>query len=699
MDSLKNVTTNELLSFSGFKNVPLIIQSEISECGLACIAMIASYHGYRVNISSLRNRSKFGSQGINLKQLIDVSNSLNFNTRALQCELNEVNQLKMPCIIHWNLDHYVVLVKIKRNQYIINDPALGKIKLNTDQFSKSFTGICLELTPSTNFEKKNIIPVMKINQLWESAIGIKREITSLIFISLIIQIMIIISPYYMQWIIDDVLVSNDVSLLILLVIGFSFIKFFEITIDSIRSWMVTKLSSSLNMQMGANVFNHLLKLPISYFHRRHIGDVLSRFRSIYKIKDLISHGIIESFVDILMVILILIMMLIYSTELTSFVFLMLFISTLIRICFFSSNRRRVEEAISLSAKEETTFIESIKAIQTIKLFGNESYRANIWVNTYADHINSEISLAKVSLCESYLVRITLGFEFILTVFLGSKLVIDQQLTTGMLLAFLAYKNIFISCSISIIEHIFSFKLLSVDLERISDITLEMREDHTSNKESLPSITGHIKVDNVWFRYSSSTEWIIKGLSLEIQSGEFVAITGKSGCGKSTLLKLLLGIEKPTKGKIYIDGIDISKIDLTHYRNSIACVMQNDTILSGTISDNITMFSPEIDYTKRNLCCENAAILEDIQLLPMGFNTLLNESGSVLSGGQLQRLYLARAIYKDPKILFLDESTSHLDISNESDINKNISKLNITRISIAHRKETIEIADRVINLAR
>jgi ATP-binding cassette subfamily B protein RaxB len=274
---------------------------------------------------------------------------------------------------------------------------------------------------------------------------------------------------------------------------------------------------------------------------------------------------------------------------------------------------------------------------------------------------------------------------------------DGDLTIGMLLAFVAYKNQFTSSISMFIDKMFSFKLITLHLERLADITLESRE-RCNGTQMLPRVhSSCLKVENVSFRYAENSEWVVEDLSFEVKSGECVAITGPSGCGKTTLMKLLLGLLSPVKGNIYIDGVDIQKLSLSDYRRRIGSVMQNDKLLSGTLSENITMFDPDYDDKKMFRCCEQANILEEIQSLPMGFNSLVGDMGSNLSGGQLQRVFLARALYKDPKLLFLDESTSHLDNANENIINQNVCKLNMTRILIAHREETLNSADRILDL--
>ncbi|TCN91612.1 colicin V processing peptidase, partial [Vibrio crassostreae] len=510
-----------------------------------------------------------------------------------------------------------------------------------------------------------------------------------------------IAPYYMQWVVDNVLLSHDTPLLMVLALGFALLNLIKTGVTAFRSWFVVRFSSALNIQMGANLFHHLIRLPNAYFEKRHVGDVVSRFGSINAIRELLTTGIVEALIDGLMASVVLIMMFLYSPLLTGVVLAVVGLSFVVQWLFYFPNRRITEESIVAEAKEDSHFLESIRAIQTIKLFSHETHRQNSWLNRYAEVINTDIQLGKLDIAETTLNDLIFGLEMVIVVYLGALIVIEGELTVGMLLAFIAYKNQFTTSILAFIDKILSFKLLTLHLERLSDITLHTQEDLPGQGQaSLPQpVKGHIKVENVSFRYFDQAPWVLNQLSFEIEPGESIAITGESGCGKTTLLKLLLGLLSPTTGTIYLDGIDIQKLDKTTYRSHLGSVMQNDTLLSGTLNENITMFDNPYDEVRLIESCRHANILADIQRLPLGFYSLVGDMGSSFSGGQLQRLFLARALYKQPKVLCLDESTSHLDANNEAIINQHVQQLNITRIIIAHRAETIASATRTIHLEK
>ncbi|UIP28076.1 peptidase domain-containing ABC transporter [Photobacterium sp. TLY01] len=705
-DQLSDVTNTNvsydpqlsLLSYSGKKRVPMVMQAEVAECGLACLAMIASYHGFQINIPPLRQRMALDDSGMNLKQMMMLAGDLQLAGRALKCDLEEIDQLQLPCILHWDLQHFVVLTGVSKKAVTINDPAHGKRKFSIAEFSQHFTGIALELTPTAEFQKKDERAVMKMRQLWRKITGLKRSLATLLSLSLVYQCTALLSPYYMQWVIDSVLLSKDTALLLVLACGFTLLLIFQSGLSAFRSWLVLRLSSAMSLQMGANLFHHLLRLPLHYFEKRHVGDIVSRFGALSAIRETLTTGLVEAVIDGVMAVVVLVMMFLYSPLLATVVLGIVLFSFLIQLAFYYPNRRITEENIMAEAKEDTAFLESIRAIQTIKLFGQESNRQNLWLNHYAEVINTNIRLGKLSIAENTLNTVLLGIESILVIYFGALIVIDGNLTVGMLIAFIAYKGQFTSSMAGLIDHVLNFKLLSLHLERLSDITLQEKEP-VGYSTPLPksAFRGGIRLENISFRYADTSDAVLTDVCMEIAPGESVAIVGASGCGKTTLLKIILGLLKPTSGRIYLDGIDMNDIPLSEYRRYFGSVMQNDMLLSGTVTENITLFESNYDENRVRECCRMACIRDEIEALPMGYHALVGDMGNSFSGGQLQRLFLARALYQSPKILCLDESTSHLDKSNEHWINDNIKTLTMTRIMIAHRAETISTADRVIQL--
>ncbi|WP_237057302.1 peptidase domain-containing ABC transporter [Microbulbifer sediminum] len=687
----------ELLEFSGFRRVPLVLQAEIAECGLACLAMVSSFHGRKMDLTALRQRFTANLKGMNLQQLIQLADSIGLAGRPLKCPLEEIGKLQLPCVLHWDLNHFVVLTGVKKKKVSINDPAAGKRVMSLEEFSRHYTGVALELNPASNFEAQDDRRQMKLSQLWSRLTGLWQVLTSLLVFSLLLQLFALAMPYYMQWVVDEVLVSFDKPLLIVLAIGFGLVVLINVMTTIARSWLVLRVSSLLNMQMGVNLLRHLLRLPLDYFEKRHVGDLVSRFGSLAQIRERLTTGIVETVVDAVMSIAVIVMMLIYSAKLTALVAVFIALYALLRFSLYRPFHRATEEKIQASAKEQTNFLENARAIQTIKLFTSESQRQSIWQNRYAEVINAEIRLGKLRISFDAANKFLFGLEKIVVVYFAALMVMDGNLTIGMVLAFIAYKDQLIERISSFIEQLIEFRMLRLHLDRVSDIALHEQEKNREGSSTLNEVLGELILEDVHFRYSESEPEILSGINLKVRAGESVALTGPSGCGKSTLMKIMLGLLRPTKGRVLLDGQDINAIGLLEYRRQVAAVMQDDTLLSGSVADNITFFDPVPNLIRMQKCAHLAAISQDITRLPMAYDSLVGDMGSQFSGGQNQRLLLARALYQQPSILFLDEATSHLDVRNESIVSTQIERLSMTRVIIAHRPETIKQAETIYRL--
>ncbi|PKF79855.1 ABC transporter ATP-binding protein [Vibrio sp. vnigr-6D03] len=688
----------ELLEYSGNRKVAMISQTEAAECGLACLAMVSSYYGYKLDMPAARRFYSPGMKGINVQQLIQTADKMQLAARALKCPLEHVGKLTLPCVVHWDLNHFVVVTGVKKNTVTINDPASGTRVLSLTEFSEHYTGIAIELIPTKEFEKKDARQKMGISQLWTRVSGLGKALSTLVFLSILLQFLMLLSPYYIQLVVDEVLVSFDETLLIVLAAGFSLLLLFNIITKAIRSWLILRLSSQLNLQMGANLLRHLLRLPMSYFETRHIGDLVSRFGSLNQVRERMTTGLVETIVDGIMSIAILAVMLAYSPFLTAVVLCVVLAYLTVRLALYSKLQQATETSIEAKAKEQSQFLETARGIQTIRLFNAESMRQSTWQNRYSSVINADIKLGKLSIGFESVNQLLFGLENIFIIFLAAMAVMSGDMTIGMVFAFLAYKEQLTSRMSMLIEQVIQFKMLRLHLDRIADIALHEQEPHREKGRNLTQMRGNVELVDLSFKYSENDDYIFQNLNLKIPAGESIALVGPSGCGKSTLMKLMLGLLQPTSGKILVDGEDIRDLGLSSYRDRIASVMQDDTLLTGSVEENITFFSPEPNHQMMMQCAHMAGIHEDIIKLPMNYQSLVSDMGSNFSGGQTQRLLLARALYHRPSILFLDEATSHLDVENEGRINEHIKGLPFTRVMIAHRPETIKSADRVVNIS-
>jgi ATP-binding cassette subfamily B protein RaxB len=681
----------------GASRLPMVLQTEAAECGLACIAMVAAHHGLDSDLPSLRKRFPMSLKGSTMADLVRLAGSLQFNSRALRAEMAHLPGLVLPCILHWDLNHFVVLNEVHRGIAVIHDPARGVRRLSLAEVSRHFTGVVLELTPQAEFKPHTERQTVTLRQLLGRVTGLRRSLLQIFALALALEAFLLLTPFFMQWVVDSVLVSLDRDLLVTLGVGFGLLVLFQVATGAIRSWAVLHLSTTLNLQWLANVFAHLMRLPVSWFEKRHTGDVMSRFGAIQKIQQTLTTSFIEAVLDGLLVVVTLAMMAVYSTTLTAIAVGAVLVYAALRWAFFRPLRDATEESIIFEAKRASHFLESLRGVQSIKLFNRQEDRQARFMNLVVDSMNANIATRKLDLAFSVGHKLVFGIERVAIVWVGALLVMDRSFSIGMLFAFIAYKEQFATRISGLIDKWVEVRMLKLQGERLADIVLTAPEPQLEFGAPLDDAPVRLELRGVQFAYAESEPAVLRGLSLQIEPGESVAIVGPSGCGKTTLLKLMLGVHTPQAGEIRVGGVPLARVGLRAWRDMIGTVMQDDQLFAGSIGDNISFFDPQADPHWIAECARTAAVIDEIEAMPMGFHTLIGDMGASISGGQRQRILLARALYKRPKILFLDEATSALDVEREREVNQGIRRLQLTRIIVAHRPETIASASRVIVL--
>lgn len=685
------------ISFFNSKETPILFQAESTECGLVSLAMVANYHGHEIDVASLRRKYDSHAMGSRLSDLMRVADELHLHSRAVKLDLDELKNLKIPCILHWDLNHFVVLVKVNKNNFVVHDPSIGKRIVSKEKMSHSFTGVALELTPSLSFEKVSLSNKINIGDIVKWMPNIVHPVVKILMLSFLIELISIGSPLYMQFIIDGVFLNSDKDLLLTIVASSFAILTINIVVMSIRSWSVLVLSVSINLSWFRSVFNHLLSLPVSFFEKRQVGDIVSRFGSASSIQQTLTNYFIESLLDGVMAIGTLILMLLYSPSLTLIVIVSLVFYTVLRLAWYSYLKEKTEEQLIINAKEDSYFIETLRGIQSIKAFKRTHEREVAWGNILVEQTNNSIKLEKISILYKITSALAAGVNQSTILWFGASLVMENAMSIGMYMAFMAYSTQFSSRMSALIDNFISLKMIRLHLDRLSDILLTSPEQKNYDNEFDMAEPFTVEFKNVSFRYSSDTDYIIKDLSFKIEHGEVVAFAGPSGCGKSTIFKLILGFYYPCSGEVLICGVSTKKANSDTIKNIISCVMQDDMLFNGSVCDNISFLDLHPDKSKVIESAKLACIDEKINSLAMGYNTPIGEIGCMFSGGQQQRIILARALYRSPKILLLDEATSSLDSATERKINNVINGLGLTTLVIAHRKETIDAADRVIDI--
>lgn len=681
-----------LLRFFRQQQLPVVIQSEAAECGLACLAMISSYYGHRVDLLTLRRRFPVTLKGATLAQLIRIAHDLGMSSRPLRLELQDMRELRTPCILHWEFNHFLVLKAVVGKGILVHDPGRGERRISWSEVDKSFTGVALELTPTQAFELKDETVRLRLHQLWGKLHGITRSLTLVVLLSLALQLFGLLAPLYMQTVVDSVVVSGDGGLLLALAVGFALLAVITATTSALRSLSILVLSNQLNIQVASRLLHHLLRLPLGFFERRHMGDIISRFQSLDYVRNQMTVGLVEAVVDGVMALAVLVMMFLYSPLLSGIVLGTVGLYLVMRLIGYRPIRAATEEQIVAAARKDSNFMETIRAIQGIRLFNRGAQREAVWQNHLAEELNAGIRLGRINILWGTANQLLFGLENVLIIYLGAQYIMDNLLSVGMLYAFVSYKNQFTGRAAALVDRWIDFRMLKLHLDRLADIVLEKPEEENQQYKSQKPLQGSIELKNLSFRYTDQDPFLFEKAHGIIQPGQSVAIVGPSGAGKSTLFKVLLGILHPSKGEILVDGLPLNQFGVANLRDQVGTVMQDDRLLAGSIADNISFFAEQQDMRRIEECARMAVIHDEIMATPMGYNTLIGDMGNTLSGGQAQRILLARALYRQPRLLLLDEATAHLDVHTERRVNENLRKMNITRLFIAHRPDTIAFAD-------
>lgn len=687
-----------LLDLRWQRRVPVIHQTETAECGLACLAMICGHFGKNIDLIYLRRKFNLSARGATLAGINGIAEQLGMATRALSLELDELRVLKTPCILHWDFSHFVVLVSVKRNRYVLHDPARGIRYISREEMSRYFTGVALEVWPGSEFQSETLQTRISLRSLINSIYGIKRTLAKIFCLSVVIEAINLLMPVGTQLVMDHAIPAGDRGLLTLISAALMFFILLKAATSTLRAWSSLVMSTLINVQWQSGLFDHLLRLPLAFFERRKLGDIQSRFDSLDTLRATFTTSVIGFIMDSIMVVGVCVMMLLYGGYLTWIVLCFTTIYIFIRLVTYGNYRQISEECLVREARAASYFMETLYGIATVKIQGMVGIRGAHWLNMKIDAINSGIKLTRMDLLFGGINTFVTACDQIVILWLGAGLVIDNQMTIGMFVAFSSFRGQFSERVASLTSFLLQLRIMSLHNERIADIALHEKEEKKPEIEIVADMGPiSLETNGLSYRYDSQSAPIFSALSLSVAPGESVAITGASGAGKTTLMKVLCGLFEPDSGRVLINGIDIRQIGINNYHRMIACVMKDDRLFSGSIRENICGFAEEMDEEWMVECARASHIHDVIMNMPMGYETLIGELGEGLSGGQKQRIFIARALYRKPGILFMDEATSALDSESEHFVNVAIKNMNITRVIIAHRETTLRTVDRVISI--
>jgi ATP-binding cassette, subfamily B, bacterial CvaB/MchF/RaxB len=678
---------------NGRENLQVVRQATATECGLACVAMIATYHGVSTDLASLRRKHEVSLKGATLAGIASCCTELGLSTRAVRCDVHELKNLRTPCILHWRFNHFVVLRSVKEDRIVVHDPARGVVSEPLAVVSDAFTGIALELSSVVRFRRAKSLLRLKLRDLVSSDSRLRRQFLAGLLLALICEILLLTTPFYLQIVIDQVLAKGDSRLLISLATAFSILLVINVLANIMRQLTFHYLSHVAVFDITTRVLHRLLQLPIRFFRSRELGDIQHRVQSLRHIQSFVVQSIPALILDSVFVVLITGLMTLYEPGLTLLMLVALGLWCCWRILIFSLSLRLSSDIAQAESSVQTHFLETLRAVQSIKVTNGEAQRESEWRNLFVNATNTRIRAGNLHVVDNAVRQVLFHGARIVTVYLLALRSLDGQISIGMISAYVAYLGMFTTRGCGIVDRVLEYKLLEVPLGRLADIVFSEEESCDSAGSNRP--LGDIELRHVSFSYSSNEPDILKNCSVCIRESGMTAIAGPSGVGKSTLLQIVAGHERISGGELLIGGRPAHHWRPHDLRSQLAVVFQDDRLLKGSVAENIALFDSFLDMARIQSAAVAACIADDIEALPMAYETRIGDLGSSLSRGQVQRILLARAYYRRPALLLLDEATSGLDYELEKEVISGLRELPATKLVVTHSDLMLQAADTVL----
>ncbi len=685
------------------RRVPFVTASQLNECGLACLAAISEYFQGELGLADLRRLAMPSGRGESLLHIRDLAEQIGLAARGLRVEVGALAALVCPAILHWDMNHFVVLERATRHGLVIMDPAAGRVAVPWAEVDKSFTGVVLECAPTAAWQRRRKQP-RKVSLLnFVGPLSAWRvDIALIVSLSLLMELLVLVAPLQMQLSIDRAVPSADGRLVWVLGGAFLLVLLIQAAVSMIRAWAATVFGVRVGFGLMDRFVRALHRKPAGFFLKHHTADVLSRGRSVEHIQLLITAQLIQALLDALMSVAMVVVMFVavplLAAVVTGFGLLNIAVTAALRHAAIENSRR----SLRMAATVDALFLENARAARAIRLFGKEAVRMGVWRNKFVELTNLHLTDSRLMMFSTQAAQFSSGLGNVALIAVGSQLVLSNRITLGTMMMFFVFRGFFVERLNHCATYLMDLRRVQTHAERIDEVLTDEPGTPERLAERAPFVVPpgegvEIELHDVWFRYGHDSPWVLQGASLRVAAGESVAITGASGCGKSTLMGVMLGLLEPSRGEVRINGRPLASIATTDYARLIGVVMQDDTLFHGTVADNISFFDAPLDMARVQRAAEQAHIAHDIETMPMRYYSLLAEAATDISGGQKQRLFIARALYHEPPLLFLDEATSHLDSASERLVSQAVRTLRMTRVLIAHRQETIATADRVLLL--
>jgi ATP-binding cassette subfamily B protein RaxB len=682
--------------------VPFVAASELNECGLACLAAISGYFEGEPGLAEIRQLAVPSGRGETLLELRNLAERIGLSARGIKVAVEALARLALPAILHWDMNHFVVLERVTKKGIVVMDPAAGRLAVPWAAVDKSFTGVALETRVSPSWKKARG-PGRKVSVLdflaplsqW------RHDIALVVALSILMEVLVLVAPLQMQLSIDSALQGSDGRLVWVLAIGFTLVVLLQAAISVVRAWTISVFGARVGFELKDRFVRALHRKSARFFLKHHSADILSRSRSVDTIQSLVTAQLLQALLDAVMSIAIVVVMLLAVPSMAAVVIVFAALNLLatagLRRAAIDVSRR----GLRVAAQADAYFLENARAARAIKLFGKELVRTNVWRNKFVELTNLGLADGRLTMFSTQASQLSNGLGNVALIALGTYLVLANAITLGTMMMFFLFRAFLVERLNRAVVYAMELRRVRTNAERIE----EVMADEPGAAEAAPErpflvadgAGVRIEVKDVWFRYGNDAPWILQGASLVVEAGESVAITGPSGSGKTTLLHLMIGLLEPNRGEVLVNGREVKTIASADLARVIGVVMQDDILFQGTVAENVSFFDAPIDMAKVARAARQANVAAEIEAMPMQYHSMLAEAAADISGGQKQRLFIARALYHAPRVLFLDEATSHLDAANEALVSRAVATLEMTRVLVAHRRETIAIADRVLAL--
>jgi ATP-binding cassette subfamily B protein len=679
------------------RRVPVLQQVSRVDCGAACLAMILSYYGRPTSVSEVRDRCGTGRDGLSALGLVTAARLYGLRVRAIALHENEFRGLRLPAIVHWQFNHFLIVERWTPTHVHVVDPDLGRRRLAAEEFDQGFTGVVLLLEPGEQFDRHPMAARITIRtyllRYLRQAPGVFLQI---IAATLLLELLGLGIPVLTVVVVDQVIPHQLRTLLLLMAAGILLLVLSRLVLLLLRAVLLIYLQARIGTHVMLKSFEHLLSLPLAFFLRQSSGDLRARLESNALICELLSTQLIATILDGSVVLVYLALLFAQSLVFGALALAIGVLQVVVLLATSGPMRTLASRELAAQGQTEGYETEALVGIATLKAAGAEQQVFEQWSNLFLQQVSGAVRRDALSAITDTLMSTLTGLAPLILLWVGAMQVLNSTMAVGTMLALSALAGAFLAPLSSLVSTGHTLQVVRSHMERVAAV-LQAAPEQDGQRHRPPRLTGQITLEGVSFQYDAQAPEVVRNVSVHIQAGHKVAIVGPTGSGKSTLGKLLLGLCVPTTGEIYYDGLPLQSLHYQAVRAQFGVVMQEASLFSGSIRHNICLHTPQMSMERVIRAAQLAELHEEIMQMPMGYETYIAEGGSALSGGQRQRLALARALVHAPAVLLLDEATSALDVVTEQRLEHNLSALGCTQIIIAHRLSTIRHADVILVL--